>query len=383
MKISILVPGRLHGFDMALYFQKIGVLNELVTGYPKKYVVPFGIEKQFVKSLYINEIINRTTNWLGIGYPLDFLACETFDYLASKLIKFDSDVYFIWSGYGLKTIKQIRRKNSKAKIIIVRGSAHIEEQEKLLKKINESEKPQINFKIVTKELKEYDACDYITVPSTYAYNSFICRNFSSEKIFTNILGVDLQEFPFWKKGIKQQSINVGYTGTLSSRKNVEGLINVITRLNQNYPNRYKLIIAGPIDYQSFNEKLLEEHQFIEYKGKLPQTELHHIYKQIDVFVLNSIEEGFGMVLLQAMSCGCPIISTQNTGGPDVVIDGKNGIIIPAMDNDALENALTWFYKNKNKISKMGKQSRDISEKGFTWDDFGKRNIIFLNNICNK
>ena len=51
MKISILVPGRLHGFDMALYFQKLGCLNELVTGYPSKFVVPFGIEKRFVKDV--------------------------------------------------------------------------------------------------------------------------------------------------------------------------------------------------------------------------------------------------------------------------------------------------------------------------------------------
>ena len=46
MKISVIVPGRLHGFDMALYFQKLGFLNQLVTGYPSKYVVSFGFQKK-------------------------------------------------------------------------------------------------------------------------------------------------------------------------------------------------------------------------------------------------------------------------------------------------------------------------------------------------
>jgi len=380
LKISILVPGRLHAFEMAEYLQRFGLLNELVTGYPKKYVIPFGIEKHFIKSLYINEIINRTTNWLGLGYPLDFLACEAFDYLASKLIKFNSDVYFIWSGYGLKTIRVIRKKNSKAKIIIVRGSAHIEEHEELLKKINKSQKPQINLKIIDKELKEYDACDYITVPSTYAYNSFIRKNFPSEKIFKNNLGVDLTSFPYQKKKVQSKKIVFGYTGTLSKQKNVASIIQAINKLNLISEN-FSLILAGPIDYTSFDKNMLN-HDFITYYGKLPQPELYKIYQKTDVFILNSVQDGFAMVLLQAMSCGCPIISTQNTGGPDVVTDYNNGIIIPAMDNDALEKALIWFYDNKDKIPEMGEQSRNISERGFTWDDFGKRNVEFVSKISN-
>lgn len=380
MKISVIVPGRLHGFDMALYFQKLGFLNQLVTGYPSKYVVSFGFQKKNIKSLYINELINRGTNFLGLGYPLDFLACEAFDFLASKTIKFDSNFYFIWSGYGLKTIKILRKKNPTAKIIIVRGSAHIVKQEELLQIIIKSDKQQINRKIIQKELLEYEAADYITVPSTFALNTFLEKGICIDKLFLNFLGVDLSQFPFHKKSIALDTITIGNIGTLNARKNIVGLINVIATLNLMSPTRYQLLLAGPIDAHSFDKKILAKYDFITYFGKLSQDELYQIYSKMDVFVMNSIEDGFGMVLLQAMSCGCPVIATINTAGPDLIKDYENGIIIPILDDEALKNSLIWMYENKSKIPQMSLRSRAITEKGFTWDDFGERNIKFLENI---
>ncbi|MCZ4244707.1 glycosyltransferase family 4 protein [Pedobacter punctiformis] len=380
MRISVFVPGRLHGFEMALYFQKMGILNELVTGYPKKYVVPFGIEKQFVKSIYLNEIINRTTNWLGLGYPLDFLACEAFDYLASTIIKFDSHVYFIWSGYGLKTIRKIRQKNPAAKVIIVRGSAHIDEQEYLLKKINNSTKQQINPRIIKKELEEYRCSDYITVPSSFAFDSFINRGINKEKLFLNFLGVNLEEFPFKEKNIdRHKPLIFGNVGTLSKRKNVLAIIEVLHKLNLNGHN-FKLILAGQIDHESFDASILKKYTFIDYRGKVDQRELHLIYAEIDVFIINSIEEGLAMVQLQAMSCGCPIIATTNTGGTDIVKNYENGIIISILDDNALEKSIIWFNDHKDDIHQMSIKSREIAQTGFTWDDFGKRNLDFIKKI---
>lgn len=380
MKISVIVPGRLHGFDMALYFQKLNVLNELVTGYPKRFVVPFGIKKRFVKSLYINEIINRTTNFLGFGYPLDFVACESFDYLASRLIKLDSDVYFIWSGYALKTIKTLRKKNPKAKIILVRGSAHIEEQERLLQEVNWKNNHNINLKIIDKELKEYEAVDYITVPSTFAKKTFIERDYPIDKLFLNFLGVDLEEFQFKSKLAIKTGLNIGCVGTISSRKNISSIIKVIAEINYVHEDKFRLYLTGPIDHKTFDSSILKSHKFITYKGIVDQSKLQQVYSEIDLFILNSVEDGFGMVLLQAMACGCPILATSNSGGPDVIKEYENGITIPILDEKALKDAILWFYENRGKIPEMRLKSKSIVEKGFTWDDFGKRNIDFINKI---
>ncbi|MDQ3847000.1 MAG: glycosyltransferase family 4 protein [Bacteroidota bacterium] len=384
MKISVIVQGRFHAFEMASYFQTKGILNELITGYPKSQTIKFGIESRLVKSIYINEIINRVTYKLFKSYPLDFWANDLFDYITSKVAKYDSDVYFIWSGCALRTIRSIRRKNKKAKIILVRGSAHIAYQDQLLRSVNGSGKALIDRRIVAKELQEYNEADYINVPSTFALNSFIEQKVSDEKLFLNLLGVDLRQFPFYKKEVKETSeLIVGNVGALSKRKNVASIIRVVEKLNKENI-RVKLILAGSVDNKTFDVSILDKHHFIDYRGRLPQSELHKVYSEFDVFIINSIEEGLAMVQLQAMSCGLPIISTTNAGGLDLVREGVNGFTIPILDEKALAEKITWFYNNKHKIPEMGIASRKISEEGLTWEDFGERNIEFINKIvcCN-
>lgn len=378
MKVSVSVGGRFHGFNMAGYFQDIGILNELVTGYPKLTVKKFGIPLQKVKSIYVNEVINRLTSKLGFGYPLNFIACELYDYITSKTIKKDSDVYFIWSGYALKTIRAIRKHNKNAKIILVRGSAHILTQENLLRKIDGTTHQQIDRQMLKKELLEYEESDYITVPSKFAFDSFIENGIDKEKLFLNILGVDLKEFPFKAKETKAK-INIGYAGIISQQKNVKGIITAIEQLNK-IEDRFMLHIAGDFDKNYADIDFFKNYSFINYVGKLPQDQLYQFYHQIDVFVLNSVQDGFGMVILQAMSCGCAVITTTHTGGPDVVKNYENGIIIPILDNESLSNALLWFKENKSKIPVMGMMNRKITETGFTWYDFGKRNLNFINKI---
>ncbi|RZL45776.1 MAG: glycosyltransferase family 1 protein [Pedobacter sp.] len=378
MKVSISVGGRFHGFNMASYFQDAGILHELVTGYPKMTVKKFGIPTQKIKSIYVNEIIGRLTSKLGIGYPFNFIACELYDYITARTIKKDADVYFLWSGFALKTIRSIRKHNKKAKIVLVRGSAHISDQEQLLRKIDGTTKQQIDLRMVKKEINEYDESDYITVPSKFAFDSFISQGITKDKLFLNILGVDLSEFPFKKKE-PQEKLNIGYAGIISQQKNVKGIITAIENLNK-IEDKFVLHIAGDFDTDYADLNLFKAYPFINYVGRLPQDKLYGFYNKIDVFVLNSVQDGFGMVILQAMSCGCAIIATTNTGGPDVIKDYQNGIIIPIMDDESLMEALSWFEKHKTLIPSMALMNREITEKGFTWEDFGQRNLNFITKI---
>ncbi len=381
IKVSILVPGRLHAFDMAIHFQQHGLLHELVTGYPKRIVERFGINRQFVKSIYINELINRGTQALGLGFPLDFLACEAYDWIASKTIKMDSDVYFIWSGYALRTIPVIRKKNPNAKIVLVRGSAHILSQENLLKLVDPSNQQPINKKIVAKECQEYELADYITVPSTFALNSFIEHGFNPNKVFNNILGVDLNSFPFTKNqtDFSSTTLNIGYVGAISNQKNVKGIVDVVDKLVKEGAD-IKLHVAGTFDANYPYKDLFENKPHIQYYNHIPQDQLYTFYQKVDVFILNSVQDGFGMVLLQAMSSGCAIIATENTGGPDVIKNYNNGILIPILNNQKLEEAIIWYINHKDQILQMGAKNRELTTKGFSWEDFGNRNLKFLHKI---
>ena len=94
---------------------------------------------------------------------------------------------------------------------------------------------------------------------------------------------------------------------------------------------------------------------IRHLGPFPERELHKYYSQGSVFCLNSIEDGFGMILVQAMACGLPVITTTNTGGADIVRDGRDGFIIPIRDVAALKEKILYFYENPEAAAAWGRR----------------------------
>lgn len=94
---------------------------------------------------------------------------------------------------------------------------------------------------------------------------------------------------------------------------------------------------------------------------LPHQQLHEHYAAASVLVLPSLIEGFGLVLLEAMSCGVPIIATPHTAAPDIITDGSEGFIVPIRDVDALKARLAWCATNREALAVMGKAARRQAE----------------------
>ncbi len=380
MKICIAVGGKFHAFYLAAYLQEKGHLHQLVTSYPTFEVVKHGIPSQKVCSVLSKEIIERTWKKLTGNYPSLILLCDWFDFWASRQIKLDADVYIIWSSFALKTVAHIRKHNPKAKIIIERGSAHIETQAELLKKI--ANQDVVQPEIVAKEKAEYAQADFVSTISLFAKNTFLEKGFQTDKIFVNNMGVDLQEFPFYDRKIKTaaETFVVGYVGVMSSQKNAQGLIEAVALLNHK-GLKIKLLLIGGIDTTTFDKTELEQN-FIDYKGIIPQNQLHIYYSQMDLFVLNSVQDGFGLVILQAMSTGLAVIGTTNTGTPDVVTDFEQGFVIPIEDNVKLAEKVQYCYENREKNKQMGILARKRVEKGFSWQDYSQRYLERLEMIKN-
>jgi glycosyltransferase involved in cell wall biosynthesis len=381
MKVSISVGGRFHAFYLAKSLQEAGYLHKLVTSYPKFEVKRYGIKSNKISTVVSKEIIERTWKKITKKPLSNIFMCNWYDKLAAYQIPIDSDVYIIWSGFALHTIHKIKKQNPRAIIILERGSAHIAEQAKLLEK--SIKKSVIEQAIIDKEIAEYQIVDIISTISLFAQKSFIANDFLVNKIFVNNMGVDLQEFPFYNRKLKRQneSFVVGYAGIMSARKNVKGLINAVNILVEQGLN-IQLLLVGGIDNTSFDENLLKQ-TFVDYRSSYPQNKLHEAYKQMDLFVINSIEDGFGMVILQAMATGLPIIGTTNTGAPDVVQNDYSGFIIPIDDDKILAEKIAYLYHNREKCLEMGINANKTTQNGFSWEDYGNRYIKFLESIVKK
>lgn len=90
----------------------------------------------------------------------------------------------------------------------------------------------------------------------------------------------------------------------------------------------------------------------------------------DVFVFPSLFEGFGLVLLEAMAMGLPIITTPNTAGPDLITDGLEGFIVPIRSDQAIAERLDLLRRNPDLRADMAERARARARE-FTWAHYGE------------
>lgn len=365
------VFGRFHAFYLAHQLHRRGHLSQLITTYPKLEVAKYGIPPDRVTSLLLQEIAHR--GWsrlqraLNLSMDLDPWFHERFDEVASRHLRPGIDIFVGWSGFSERSLRKAHENG--AVTILERGSAHIEYQRDLLLE----EYAQFGVAgqlpapdIVSKELREYQMADYISVPSQFAKRTFLAKGFPEERLLTVPYGVNLAEFRQEPK--QDDTFRVVFVGSMSLRKGVHYLLQAHAELNLRNAELW-LIGALLPEMECFFRRY--EGQF-RYFGHLPQSTLVQYLSQSSVFALCSIEEGMAMVQAQAMACGLPLICTTNTGGEDLVEEGQEGFVIPIRDVDALKEKILYFYDHPQECRRMGQLARKRVSEGLTWDCYGER-----------
>src|SRR3989344_2797682 len=370
MKVIIFSGGRFWPFEQARELEKRGALSQLITSFPKFLAARAGIPRRKIRSLIATEILTRS--WKHLPYSIQrfynpqYLTAETFDRFGSIFIN-EADIFTGLASLSLHGLRAAKKKG--AITIIERGNSHILNQKKILSEEYQNFGLKIQFsdpRLVEKELMEYEEADYIYVPSSFVRQSFLERGFSENKLICMPFGVDLSLF---KKILKKDNIfRVIFAGGMLLRKGVHYLLRAFAELN--LPNS-ELMLCGSIneEIKPFFKKYDGKFKYV---GHISRSELYKYYSQGSVFVMPSIEEGFGMVQLQAMACGLPVIHTPNTGGEDVVREGIDGFVIPIRNVEALKSRLTYFHDNPEICRKMGESAMQRVSSGFTWNDYGEK-----------
>ena len=125
-------------------------------------------------------------------------------------------------------------------------------------------------------------------------------------------------------------------------------------------------------------RVVEEWQREGLIESLPETrDVRPFLAETSVYVLPSYHEGMPRTVLEAMSMGRPIITTDASGCRETVIEGRNGYIVPVKDSRALSEAMERFLIDPPLISAMGRQSRLVAEERF---DVRKVNSVILSRL---
>lgn len=154
------------------------------------------------------------------------------------------------------------------------------------------------------------------------------------------------------------------------RKNVRLLFEAYAQLRQERPGVPRLVLAGksgptPADWAHAAALGVADH--IEVRQDVPARELAELYRTASLFVLSSNEEGLGIVLLEAMASGLPVVSTRCGGPETVVTEGQTGFLVPVGDAPALAARIGTLLDSDAMRRAMGVAGRRVVVERFSLD----------------
>gem|GEM_PF-335798 len=191
--------------------------------------------------------------------------------------------------------------------------------------------------------------------SRYTAQTLSEHGIPAAKIHVVPYGVDLKSFaPRVRPPAKDAPFTIIYVGSLIQRKGLSYLLDAVRALKS---RNVRLLLRGR---GAVDRDLLKHYSDVKFDLKLglPLPALVQDIQQADVFVLPSLTEGFAQVILEAMACGVPVITTANTCAPDVMTEGEHGFILPIRDSHAIEEKIIWGLEHRKVLAEMGRCAAD-------------------------
>ena len=221
--------------------------------------------------------------------------------------------------------------------------------------------PEEDFNRLDKETK---MAEYWLVASSFTKQTLVESGVPAERINVIPYGIDLQKFaPRKTKRLRGKPLQLLFVGTIGQRKGIKYLLEALDLLPA---GSVELSVCGrPVDDL---EWLRNTTVPVRLYPSISARGLLEAYGASDIFVFPSLAEGFGHVLLEAMASGLPIISTKRTAAPDLIRQGKEGLIVEAGNVPELVGAIEHFLRHPEEIESMGQAARRRAEH-FTWGQF--------------
>lgn len=373
MKVVLSTVGRFHMFALARELERQGALECVYSGFPWAALKRERVDRGRVRTFpYVRPLLMLSGHSpLSIPHQImeavHHLSLTSLDaYVKATLPA--CDVFVGHEGAGLWTGRAAQKRG--IRYVCDRGCSHMGWKEALLKE--EYDRVGLRYpgrpRTYDREIAEYEAADLIVVPSSFARDSFTASGISPARVATVPYGVNLDNFhPVARK--RSERFEVLFVGGLSVRKGAHDLFSAFDRLA--HPHK-RLTVAGTISKEIRGALAgpLARHD-VHVMGPVPHLTLKTLMANSDVLSLPSIEDGFGMVLVEALACGCPIIATTNTGGPDLITDGVEGYLVPIRAPDVIAERLQTLADNPDLQKRMSEAAALRAQAIGGWRDYGR------------
>lgn len=227
--------------------------------------------------------------------------------------------------------------------------------------------------------------DRIVVNSEYMRNNVVVwYRVNRDKVAVIPNGVDLKMFAGSNDRIMLEGDpSVLYVGHLSGLKGVDILIQAITKLRSELPNiKLHLVGRGNDPYFAALAKKEGIEKHVVFHGFAEHSMLPSYYRSADICVFPSRHEGFGLVILEAMASGIPVIASDIPSFREIISDGSDGRLFKLEDADALSKAVIALYQDPHLRKEL---SRNAFEKAtrYSWENIADKYISLYKCLCDE
>lgn len=213
--------------------------------------------------------------------------------------------------------------------------------------------------------REIELADLILVGSQFVQETFVSQGVAAKKIRVIPYGADAQRFtPPGEPRRIARPFRLLFVGQIGERKGISHLLNAYRRFRKPDTELHLVgnYVAGQEVYEPFRD-------LFRHTPNVPQRRLPDLMRDADVFVFPTLVEGLGMVVLEAMACGLPVIVTPNGPG-EVVRDGVDGFVVPPGDPEAILQRLEQLYADPDMRIEMGRNARQYAE-NWSWARYAR------------
>ncbi len=373
-RIVVVSGNKFHAYHLARGAQRAGWLRRFVTTIfdRRESGIPADKITQIPLPAYAAMLIQRLPLSGSQAWSY-YIGDNWFDRAASRYAP-EADIYHVFNHHGLHGIRAAKRAG--AITIVERSSAHPNVQHAILR--DEFARfglryPAGNKQIIAKHLQEYDEAHWIMVSSEFVYRTMIAEGVPAAKLRQVHLGFAPEHF---YPGEKSDNVfRVIFVGALSLQKGLPYLLEGFRLANLPSGKSELLIVGEPFpDAKAFLPKHTGLYRHLRF---VPHDELARVYHTGSVFVLPSLQDGFGMVVYEAAACGLPVIISENVGA--TVRDREDGFIVPIRSAEAIAEKLAYLYSHEAERQRMGRSAREYVSR-FTWERYQDQLIAHYREI---
>ena len=273
------------------------------------------------------------------------------------------DIFWGWASGALFAGRAARRRG--ARFVLDRACPHVDAQQALVR--TECERLGVRYRAEPRwfherQLAEYEEADSILTPSEYSRRSFPSR-LQPKVLVAPLFGrvPDVQPISSIPAGARDRPFTFGMVGGQPLRKGFLYLLQAWDQLQ--LPNaRLLLRTDAPLDRSPVLRELLRRLPNVEAVGYV--ANMSSFYNRCDAFVFPTIDDGFGMALLEAMAHGLPAITTTHCGAAELFTAGEDLLVVPAQDSAALAQAMQLLYSSNDArrlLAESGRRAVELLE----------------------